>query len=263
MAATESTSTSEKAAGESPVERAFRLLQVIVAANESIGVRELGRRTGLPRSTVSRLIGILSDMGMVDRTSDGSVIPGSALATLQPSTGAEAMIGDQLRPLLAELVQTFDESAALSLDDGDALLYVLQVSTEHAVSVPDVTGARHQFHLVAPGLMTMAWWPADRLKSAFSNELEPATSKSVTKPSSLKKRLKAIREDGYCWTDEELDVGVNGLAVPLVRNDQLVATISLFGPAYRLNPDARPWLASGLATLVNDRASALLPNDKT
>ncbi len=255
MAVTDNTST-----GESPIDRAFRVLQFIVAADTPVGIRELGRRTGLPRSTVGRLIGTLTDLGMVARTSDGSVIPGSALVTLQPKNNTEAMLGDQLRPLLAELAQTFGESAALSVDDGEALLYLSQVLTEHAVSVPAVTGDRHEFHLVAPGLVTMAWWDSERLVRALDSELEPATDHSMTSPSALKKRLKVVAADGYCWTDQELDIGVNGLAVPLVRNDELVATISLFGPAYRLNPEARPSLADDLRELVDERARALLPS---
>ena len=249
--------------GESPVERAFRLLQIIVAAQESLGIRELGRRSGLPRSTVSRLIGTLTELGMVARTNDGSVIAGSALATLQPNTGAEPMLGDQLRPLLAQLVQTFDENAALSVDDGDALLYLSQVSAEHAVSVPDVTGERHEFHLVAPGLMTMAWWPKARVKRALGMKLDKATTHSVVAAAPLKKRLETVHADGYCWTDQELDIGVNGVAVPLVRNGKLVATVSLFGPAYRLNHESRPDLADEMRRLVNDRASALLPEARS
>jgi len=244
--------------GESPVDRAFRLLQVIVAAGEPLGVRELGRRTGLPRSTVGRLVGALTDLGMVDRTTDGSVVPGSALATLQPRA-SEAVLGDQLRPLLAELVSTFGENAALSVDDGGSLLYLSQVTTEHAVSVPGVSGDRHEFHLVAPGLVTMAWWETRRLKSVLAKPLNAATTTSMTTPTALKKRLKNIRNDGYCWTNQELDEGVNGVAVPVIRGDKLIATISLFGPAYRLNLQAQPNLGNELRELVATRADALLP----
>jgi len=244
--------------GESPVDRAFRLLQVVVAAGEPLGIRELARRTGLPRSTVGRLVATLTDLAMVGRTADGAVIAGSALATLQPRTG-EAVLGDRLRPLLAELVVRFGENAALSVDDGESLLYVSQVTTEHAVSVPSVSGNRHDFHLVAPGLMTMAWWEPRRVKSAFPSTLRAATATSVTAPSTLKKRLKEIKTQGYCWTDQELDVGVNGVAVPLLRDDVLVATVSLFGPAYRLNPHAQPDLGEELRELVHTRGNALLP----
>lgn len=260
MAAQNPTSTVEPEhdqVGTSPVERAFHLLQLVVAADDSIGVRELSRRSGLPRSTVSRSLGILADLGMVSRNADGSAMAGSALATLQPAKQTRPMLADILRPLLTELVSTFGENAALSVDDGDALLYVSQVLGEHPVSVPDVTQERHHFHLVAPGLITMAWWKSSRLTEHL-RDLESATEYSVTSPKVIRARLRDIRSDGFCWTNQELDVGVNGFAVPVIQHDQLVATISLFAPAYRFNPEVRPSLGTDVIDLVSERLPGLL-----
>lgn len=247
----------EATVGTSPVERAFHLLQLVVAAGDSIGVRELARRSGLPRSTVSRSLGILADLGMVTRNADGSAMAGSALATLQPSRPERPMLADTLRPLLTELVQTVGENAAVSVDDGDALLYVSQVSGDHPVSVPDVTQERHHFHLVAPGLVTMAWWGRSRL-AEYLVDLPSATEHSITSPKAIRARLREIRESGYCWTDQELDVGVNGFAVPVVHNNELVATISLFAPTYRFSPAALPDLAANVIALTAQRLPGLL-----
>ncbi len=244
--------------GQGPVERAFRLLQTIVAADESTGVRELSRRSGLPRSTVARLVGTLADLGMVDRTADGAVLPGSALATLQPGA-TPPMLRDQLRPLLAELAHSFGENAALSVDDGDALLYLDQVRAENAVTVPDVTDERHPFHVVAPGLVTMSRWDDARVGSYVRGDLDDATSHTMTDPSDIRRRLATIRKVGFAWTDQELDIGVNGLAVPVLdRTGSMVATISLYGPSYRFSPDAQPGLAERLMELVAARVRSLL-----
>ena len=58
--------------------------------------------------------------------------------------------------------------------------------------------------------------------------------------------------------DQELDIGVNGLAVPVVQNDDLVATISLFGPTYRFNPEALPELANEVVKITESRLLGLL-----
>jgi len=247
---------------EGPVDRAFHLLQVLVAAGEPVGVRELSRRTGLPRSTTSRLVSTLERLGMIERTTDGNVVPGSALATLQTSTSHELLLRDRLRPLLSELVNTFGESAALAVDDGDALLYVAQVAGENPVSVGDVEGERHAYHLVAPGLVTMAHWPADQLRRHLGTVLTAATDRSMTKPTALRKRLKQIVIDGWAWTDQELDLGINGLAVPVFTDGEMTATLSLYGPSYRFSPEARPALATNLATLVATRTGAASPDGK-
>ncbi len=240
---------------EGPVDRAFHLLQVVVAAGGPVGVRELGRRTGLPRSTASRLVGTLERLRMVDRTADGDVIPGGALATLQIDKDTAPLLRDRLHPLLVDLVHRFGENAALAVDDGDELLYVSNIASENPVSVGDVSGERHPFHLVAPGLIAMAAWPAKRLANHLATPLESATEHSVITPAALRKRISTVRSDGFAWTNQELDIGINGFAVPVVIDGETVATISLYGPSYRFSPEARPELAGDVATIVRDRLS--------
>lgn len=232
-----------------PIERAFAMLQAVVAAEAPIGVRELGRRTGLPRSTASRLVGQLNAIGMVDRTPDGLVMPGSALATLAVD-GPRPLLRDRLRPLLMTLADGFGETATLAVDDGDALLYVLQIDADNAVTAPDVEAERHPFHVVAHGLVLMAHWDDERLDGYLSAPLAAPTDRSVTDPAAIRQRLARIRRDGHVWTEEEFDVGVNGLAAPILTGEGPVASIGLYGPSYRLSPAARPALAEAMIDTV-------------
>ncbi len=225
------------------------MLQAVVAADGPVGVRELGRRTGLPRSTASRIVGQLGAMGMVERTADGLVVPGSALATLSVD-GPSPLLRDRLRPLLAGLADEFGESAALAIDDGDALLYISQIDADNAVTAPDVEAERHPFHVVAHGLALMAHWPADRLDAYLARPLSSPTDSSVVDPAKIRGRLTRIRTAGHVWTEEEFDVGVNGLAVPVMGGDGPVASIGMYGPSYRLSPSACPGLAETLMETV-------------
>lgn len=245
------------AAPSTAVERAFRVLQVVVAADQALGVREIGRLTGLPRSTAARLITTLTDLGMVARTSDG-VVAGSALATLRPGA-TTARLGDQLRPLLAEIVAVSGEHAAVAVDGDEAIVYLSQVSADQPVSAPDVAGQRHPFHVVAPGLLAMAWWDDQRLDTYLAAPLEAPTDHSMVDPGALRRRVAEVRAAGHVWTDQELDLGVNGLAVPVLADDEtLLATISVYGPSYRFAPEHLPDLGTKLAAMAADRSAALI-----
>ncbi len=244
------------AAPSTAVERAFRILQVVVAADGALGVREIGRLTGLPRSTAARLIATLHDLGMVARTSDG-VVAGSALSTLRPGA-TNALLGDQLRPLLAEVVGAVGEHAAIAVDGDDAIVYLAQVSADQPVSAPDVAGQRHPFHVVAPGLLAMAWWEERRLDAYLASPLEAPTERSMVDPATLRRRVAAARADGHIWTDQELDLGVNGLAVPVLADDTLLAAVGVYGPSYRFAPQHLPDLGSELAAMVAERSTALI-----
>lgn len=235
-----------------PVERAFTLLQAVVAANGAVGVRELGRRTGLPRSTTSRLLTQLRELGMIERTADGLVVPGSALATLAVGGGSPPLLRDRLRPLSMALADEFGESVALAVDDGDAVLYVLQIDGGSAVKAPDVEAERHPYHVVAHGLALMAWWDEERLDAYIEEPLWSATSASIADADGIRKRLAQIRDDGFVWTIEEFDEEVNGLAVPVIEDGRVVASVGVYGPSYRLSPDVQTDMASRLVDLVAD-----------
>lgn len=243
-----------------PIERAFLLLQAVAASDDPVGIRELGRRTGLPRSTVSRLVATLVDLGMASRTSDGEVVAGAGVASLQPRRGPlHASLEDRLRPLLFDLVERFGESAALTIDTPAGAHYLSQVPGHGAVHVPDATGKSFAFHTVAPGMVLMAAWGDARLDGYLSHPLESPTDVTVSDPAHLRALVDEVASTGIAWADQALDLEVTGLAVPVIDDrGTVVAAISLYGPAYRLNAADRPDLASDLRHVVDDRLAILL-----
>ncbi len=241
------------------VHRAFGLLQSVVAADEPVGVRELARRTGLSKSTTGRLLATLEELGMVERTTDGRAFPGTGLATLSPGEGARAAtMRDTLRPLLFDLVERYAESAGIGVDNGSEFFYVSNADGPGAVQVPNYEAQTYPFHVVAPGLVAMAAWPPERLDAYLGMVLARPTERSVTDPAAIRGRLTAIADAGYAWTDQELDLEVNGLAAPVNRNGELLAVASLYGPAYRFAEALLPKLGADFARFVATRSEALL-----
>ncbi len=245
---------------EGPVHRAFALLRLVVASDEPVGVRELARRAGLSRSTTSRMLGILADLGMVERTADGAARPGAGLATLTRGLDdSPAVIRERFRPLAADMRRTYDENAAVGVDDGSGFLYVASARVPAAVQVADPVNRSYPFHLVAPGLVAMAAWPAERLDEYLAAPLTGATANSMLDPARLRKRLARIRRDGFAWTDQELDLEVNGLAAPIVGTDgNTVAVATLYGPSYRFAEQLAPELGRQFAAFVEVQSARRL-----
>lgn len=241
------------------MDRAFSLVQLVVADAQPIGVRELARRAGLSPSTTSRTVGILADLGMVERTPAGAVRPGPALMTLTRDVDrSPATLRDRLRPLAVDLATTFEENAAIAVDGGDGVLYLASSRPSTAVQVVDPTGSSFPFHVVAPGLIAMTTWKTERLDAYLGEDLTAPTEHSVTDPKKIRSRLRRAASDGFAWTNQELDLEVNGLAVPITDGDgAVVAMATLYGPSYRLSPHERPELGPAFAGFVADRASSL------
>jgi DNA-binding IclR family transcriptional regulator len=244
---------------EGPVHRAFALLQLVVAADAPVGVRELARRASLSRSTTSRMLGILAELGMVERTSDGAARPGAGLATLTRGLDdSPAVIRERFRPLAVDMRRTYGENAAVGVDDGSGFLYVLSARVPAAVQVADPVDRTYPFHLVAPGLVAMAGWTDERLAEYLARPPSSATPNSVVDPAAIRKRLARIRRDGYAWTDQELDLEVNGLAAPIANAaGATIAVATLYGPSYRFAEQLAPQLGNEFAAFVATRSQAI------
>lgn len=239
--------------------RAFQLLQLVVIAAEPVGVRELSRRSGMPKSAVGRMLTNLEELGMVERTTDGAARPGAGLATLTHRVErSPALLRDQFRPLTIEMEREFGENAAVGVDDSPGFLYLASSRASTAVQVADPAGEWYPHHLVAPGLVAMSAWSARRLNEYLAGPLRAATPNSVTEPAALRHRIAHIRRDGFAWTDQELDLDVNGVAVPITDADgRQVAVATLYGPAYRLNAGELPGLGPALADFVAARTAGV------
>ena len=241
-----------------PVHRAFALLQLVVTADEPIGVRELSRRAGLSRSTT---VAHARDPGR-DRHGGAppqTAAPDRALGWPPLTRRVEqspAVLRDRFRPLVLEMQRAYGENAAVGIDDGAGFLYLVSARVPAAVQVADPIGATYPYHLVAPGLIAMAHWPADRLADHLARPLERATKHSVVAPSAIRRRLGTIRKAGYAWTDQELDLEVNGLAAPiLAAGGGLLAVATLYGPSYRFAESRQPGLGREFAEFVAERTA--------
>ena len=215
------------------IERAFAVLGSL--AYGPIGVTEVAERVGLPKSTVSRLLGSLVREGVVEQESGGSRYRlGSRLITLAQSSSPATRLVEAAHPVLARLAGDLGEAAGLSVADGFDVHYVDQVDTTHQVGVRDWTGTRVPMHAVSSGLVLLAAAQEPTVDAFLARRLKRYTPKTVTAPAAIRRRLARARLDGYAWVHEEFAEGLNSVAAP-VRDvsGAVVGAIHVHGPAYR------------------------------
>lgn len=226
--------------GVQSIERAFAVLRAL--ATGPAGVTDLADRTGLPKSTVSRLLAALEREGAVAQAgSGGHYRLGPVLAELAPQAAPGLNLAALARPHLAELTRVTGETSGLAVLDGVGtdrieVVYLDHVDSEEAVTVRDWTGERIAPHLVPSGLAMLAHAPAATVDAylAAGRPLARATDRSVTAPAAIRDRLGEVRRQGWIWFNREFDESLCSVAAPVVRADgTAVAALHVHGPAYR------------------------------
>ena len=233
------------------VERAFAVLQCL--AGGAAGVSDIADHTDLPKSTVSRLLSTLTDIGAVEQSDALGVYSlGGLLIDLSAAASPGRNLTGIARPILVDLVNDIDEAAAIGVLDGRSIYYLDQVDSDHQVQVRDWTGESVDAHVVSAGLVLMAFAPRDVRDEYLSQTLEAWTENTMTDPILLRQRFDDIQRSGFAWAYEEMSEGLNSVAAPVFNPaGSVIAAVSAHGPSYRF---PAPGASAAVAACVIEAA---------
>jgi IclR family acetate operon transcriptional repressor len=224
------------------VERAARLLDALADAGGGSGVSPLAAKTGLPYATVHRMLTALCACGYV-RQESGSrrYVLGPALVRL--GMAARRTYGWWAQPFLEELAELSGETANLASLDGDEIVYVAQAHSRHQMMrMFTEVGNRVPVHTTAVGKVLLGYRTRKEIEDlAQRRGLAPKTEHTITTVERLLEEVELARKAGFATDDEEAEIGVHCVAVPVVGGlgREPIAAISISGPASRLSPDRR------------------------
>jgi len=231
------------------VERAILILKSFSLDKPERGVSELSRELGLHKSTVSRLMKTLEQGGLLSRNPETERYQLSVeLIGLAAQVVSYVDIREVARPFLRRLAEMCQETVNLSVLDAYQVINLEQfVPQTRQVKNIGRVGRRMCTHCTAAGKVFLAYLPEEELGPILEAGLERFTPHTITDPDELRRELAWMRERGYAIAQEELEEGLNVVAVPVRdHTGQPVASVSVAGPAYRVTPEVFPSLASQL-----------------
>jgi IclR family acetate operon transcriptional repressor len=244
--------------GVQSLDRAFRLLELMADAGGEVALSRLAETSGMPVSSIHRLVRTLVARGYVRQMPSRRYALGPRLIHL--GEVASRALGALARPHLTRLVDAVGETANLALLDGDRVVYAAQAPSRHSMRMFTEVGRRVPVHCTGVGKVLMAGLPEEDVRELLARVGMPAqTPRTMTDPEVLVAQLAEIRLSGYAVDDGEQEAGVRCVAVP-VPGGAPFAAISVSGPGGRLTTEAVPrvvpLLRVAAAALAADLASS-------
>lgn len=210
-----------------PVSVLDRLLAILDTVRESHGsttVTQLASATGIPKSTVSRLVGELIRQRYLARTEHGVVI-GIRLFELGSRAGTPRRLGIAALPVLAELFNATGEHLNVAVQEGPDMISVISVRGRLRPA-PSRAGVRVPSVTTALGKAVLAFTEDEAILAGVLTRLEPGRRHA------LERELATIRAEAVAIDRCDTFPGVVGVASPVLSPDRVpVAAISVAGPA--------------------------------
>ncbi|MCJ7623159.1 MAG: IclR family transcriptional regulator [Anaerolineaceae bacterium] len=219
------------------VERTFKVLDILRQEGGSAGISMISRKTGLPKSTIFRLLFTLSEIGVVHQdASTDTYSLGFKLIELAFSAAKDWDIINLATPYLAKLRDEQQETTALAIKIGIEYTFIAQAMCQHEYRVNPVLGERYKLHLAGTGKAILAYCPEDDVQQLM--DIIPntaATQFTIRDPIVLQNQLKQIRQKGFAFSFSERIEGGASFSAPVKDNLGFAqAAVSIIGPEVRL-----------------------------
>ena len=204
------------------IEKAVKILEILAETGAPMPLREVARRTNLPKSTLHGIISTLRQTGLVEQSAeDGCYGLGLHLFELGCSASGSRDITAVSRPFLQSLATRAGETAFLAALDGTDSLLLEVTEAPNPLRVALGPGTRLPLHCTAQGKVFLAW-NENLMRQVIRLQPVAYTPHTHVTAEQLQADAVATRERGYAVEDGEHRIGLRALAAPIPDADGLV-----------------------------------------
>ncbi|EKF42491.1 IclR family transcriptional regulator [Nitratireductor indicus C115] len=213
------------------LQKGLSVLEILSRAPNSpsgMTLTEVAVEAGLPRAGARRLLLTLVASGYA-RQEERRFVLSTKLLSLTRSWMGEASVWRYAEPIMQALSARLGESCSAAVLEGDHIVYVARAASRRILSVALYVGARLPAHCTSMGRVLLSDLDSTELARFLAHaSIGAKTAKTVTDRAILAAKMAETRERGYAIVDEELELGLRSIAVPVRdRSGKVVAALNV------------------------------------
>lgn len=214
-----------------------RGLEVICAFTKTrpkMTLSEIARTTGMTRATVRRFLLTLVREGYAEKDDKLFYLKPKVLELGYSALSSMSML-DVIQPVMNDLAKTLQESVFAAVLAGEDVIYIARATSDRLINVSITVGSRAPAHAVSTGRVLLAAEPQDGLLRYLDRvKLEKLTPNTVTSKVKLRSTIEEVRIANYSIVDQELEVGLGSISVPIRTGDgKVIAALNVCCPSSR------------------------------
>lgn len=216
--------------------KATAVLMSFTVDDHGVRFTEVQRRTGLPKSTLHRLLREMVSLRLLD-LEDGRYRLSGQLFELGMRASVERDLIEVAMPFLEDLYERTHEVVHLGVREGTEVVYVAKLTGHRPVRSPSRLGGRMPLHATAIGKALLAHAPAEIRHLVLTGPMPRLAARTVIAPAMLSAQLEQVVESGIAYENEESAPGLSCVAAPVFDSgDRAVAAVSVTGTVGLMRP---------------------------
>ncbi len=218
------------------LDRSLDILEELAKSKSPLGVTEIGKRVGLSKSTVHRILQTLCWRGYIEKNEEHYCL-GLKIVELGSTLLNDLDIRKIAGPILEQAATTLEEAVHLVLYDSGEVVYIdTKGSSQKIINMYSKVGRRAPIHATAVGKAMLSFLPENKLEEIISKKgLYKITEKTITNKEEFLRHLGQVRKEKVAYDDEENEVGIYCIGTPVFDySGNIIGGVSVSGPATRI-----------------------------
>lgn len=213
------------------IERAFSILELFQKTHDELGLKEISQALELNKSTAFGLVNTLLSLGYLHQNEQNQRYSlGLKVLSLSNAVKVHNIIIRIAHPHLVRLSGQFGETAHCAVEDNGSVIYLDKVEAQGAIYINTQIGAKSYIHCTGVGKCILAYMPPEKKEAILKSNLTTMTYNTLTNAERLREELSKIIQQGYATDNEEIEIGLSCVAVPVFSSlNKVVCAISISG----------------------------------
>jgi Transcriptional regulator len=238
----------------SSVTTAIHLMKTFSSVDTELGISEISQRLGVAKSTVHRLASALLEEGLLQQNPDtGRYRLGMGLFMLGALVRAQIDVANESKKSLTDLREDVQENVRLAVFDRNNIVFLHDFEAPVPVRIKSRTGQKQPAFCTAEGLCLMSGLREPQLAEFFKLPRDKFTDKTIVDEEEIRQRIKLVKRKGFCFEDEEYEVGTRTVAAPVFGAEgNIIAAIGVAGPRSRIRKSQSNKLAQKVISTADE-----------
>jgi len=217
--------------------RGLAVIQAFSTQKRQLTISQVSSKTGFSRAAVRRCLYTLTKLGFAGSDDSHHFFLQPRILALGHSYISSMPLAASAQPVLEHISRVLHESCSIATLEELDIIYVARANVTRIMSIDLGVGSRLPAFCTSMGRVLLANLPAAELESFFERvRLTRHTNRTIVSVEKLRQALRLVLRNGYSLVDQELEVGLRSMAVPIQNpSGKVVAALNVGAHAHRLS----------------------------
>ncbi len=217
--------------------RGLAVIQAFSQKKRQLTISQVSAKTGFSRAAVRRCLYTLAKLGFAGSDDNRHFYLRPRVLALGHSYISSMPLATAAQPILEHFSRLMHESCSIATLDGLDIAYVARANVTRIMAIDLGVGSRLPAFCTSMGRVLLAHLPPDELESFLARiQFTRYTERTIVTVDKLRPVLRLVLRNGYSIVDQELELGLRSMAVPIQNpSGKVVAAVNVGAHAQRVS----------------------------